>query len=196
MHGSSLSICRLWRVLLFGVTLMAQPVHVLIETKVGNILVKLESEKAPKTSSNFLRYVDAGAFDGGGVFRAVTLSNQQKDKFKIQVIQAATREPDKDFPPIALERTCDTGLKHLDGAISMARLGLNDATSSFFICVKDQPELDFGGKRNPDEQGFAVFGRVVRGMEVVQKIIRMPSKEQMLNNPVMFTRVSRVDVSP
>jgi peptidyl-prolyl cis-trans isomerase A (cyclophilin A) len=175
---------------------MAQPVQVLIETQVGNILVKLEPDKAPKTCSNFLRYVDAGSFDGGGVIRSVTLKNQPKNEIKIQVIQAATREPDKNFPAIALERTRDTGLKHLDGAISMARLGPDDATSSFFICVKDQPELDFGGRRNPDGQGFAVFGRVVQGMEVVQKIIKLPAKEQMLNKPVMFTRVSRIDVSP
>jgi peptidyl-prolyl cis-trans isomerase A (cyclophilin A) len=98
------------------------------------------------------------------------------------VIQARINpERKKDsFPAIAQERTSVTGLKHVDGAVSMARGGVDSATSDFFICIGDQPELDFGGKRNADGQGFAAFGRVVRGMEVVRKIQGAPAEGQKL----------------
>lgn len=96
---------------------------------------------------------------------------------KIDVIQAGIKPGTKDpYPPIALERTSQTGLRHIDGALSMARGDKADsATSSFFICVGPQPELDFGGKRNPDGQGFAVFGRVTKGMDVVRRIHTAPA---------------------
>ena len=112
---------------------------------------------------------------------------------KIEVIQASAN-PAKSragFPPIKLERTRDTGLKHLDGTLSMARNGPDTATSDFFICIGDQPELDFGGKRNPDGQGFAAFGRVVKGMDVVRKIQRSPAEGQTLKPPVKILSVVR-----
>ena len=86
-----------------------------------------------------------------------------------------------------------TGLKHVDGAISMARAKPGSATSSFFICVNDQPELDFGGKRNPDGQGFAAFGRVVKGMDVVRAIQALPAQGQQLAPPVKIISVRRID---
>ncbi|HUR36217.1 MAG TPA: peptidylprolyl isomerase, partial [Terriglobales bacterium] len=94
--------------------------------------------------------------------------------------------------PIALERTTATGLKHVDGAISMARDGPDTATSDFFLCVGPQPELDFGGKRNPDGQGFAAFGRVTKGMDVVRKIQAAPSKGQKLIPPVRIIKIERI----
>jgi peptidyl-prolyl cis-trans isomerase A (cyclophilin A) len=97
-----------------------------------------------------------------------------------------------DFDPIKLERTKDTGLKHTDGTISMARDGPDTATSDFFVCIGDQPELDFGGKRNPDGQGFAAFGRVTKGMYVVKKIQKSAAKEQALTPPVTIKKVARV----
>ena len=102
------------------------------------------------------------------------MDNQPESPVKIEVIQAGVN-PDRakdGFPPIALERTSVTGLLHKDGAVSMARGGADSATSGWFICINDQPSLDFGGKRNPDGQGFAAFGRVVSGMDVVRKIQR------------------------
>jgi peptidyl-prolyl cis-trans isomerase A (cyclophilin A) len=96
-----------------------------------------------------------------------------------------------EFPPIKLERTRDTGLAHKDGTISMARDGPDTATSDFFVCIGDQPELDFGGKRNPDGQGFAAFGKVVKGMEVVKKIQAAPAEEQALKPPVKIIKIRR-----
>ena len=90
-----------------------------------------------------------------------------------------------------LERTRDTGLTHVDGAISMARDGPDTATSDFFVCVGAQPELDFGGKRNPDGQGFAAFGRVVSGMDVIRKIHAAPASGQSLAPPVKILGASR-----
>lgn len=90
-----------------------------------------------------------------------------------------------------LERTNRTGLKHLDGTISMARNGADTATSDFFICIGNQPELDFGGKRNPDGQGFAAFGHVVRGMDVVRKIQKSKAEAQTLKPPIEILSIIR-----
>ncbi|MRR10606.1 peptidylprolyl isomerase, partial [bacterium] len=95
-------------------------------------------------------------------------------------------------PPLPLERTRDTGLRHLDGTISMARAEPDTATHHFFICIGDQPELDFGGRRNPDGQGFAAFGRVIRGMELIRQIHSSPADGQLLAPPVQIQRAVRV----
>ena len=167
--------------------------RVLIRTELGTIEVELEAKKAPATVANFLRYVDGKFYDGGVFHRTVTADNQPKDKVRIQVIQgAANPKREKDaFPPIKLERTNRTGLKHADGAISMARDGPDTATHEFFLCVGAQPSLDFGGKRNPDGQGFAAFGRVVKGMDVVKKIQSAPADKQALDPPVKIVKISR-----
>jgi peptidyl-prolyl cis-trans isomerase A (cyclophilin A) len=110
---------------------------------------------------------------------------------KIDVVQAGPG-PGEDFAPIPLERTRDTGLSHVDGAISMARDGPDTATSDFFVCVGPQPELDHGGRRNPDGQGFGVFGRVVAGMEVVRRIHAAPAQGQSLVPPVRILEVVRL----
>src|SRR5438874_9792175 len=144
----------------------ADPVRVVIRTEAGDIEVELDAARAPDTVANFLRYVDGKFYDGGRFHRTVTPGNQPGNKVKIEVIQGGinpTKEKEE-FPPVKLERTRDTKLAHKDGTISMARDGPDTATSDFFICVGDQPELDFGGRRNPDGQGFAAFGRVVKGM--------------------------------
>jgi peptidyl-prolyl cis-trans isomerase A (cyclophilin A) len=166
---------------------------VVIETSLGDIMVELEPEKAPVTTKNFYRYIDAGHYKNGKFHRTVTMDNQPDKKIKIEVIQVGVG-PDfekKDFPPIKLERTNLTGLKHLDGTISMARDGADTATSDFFICIGDQPELDFGGKRNPDGQGFAAFGRVVKGMDVVRRIQKLPARDQALTPPITIKNIRR-----
>jgi peptidyl-prolyl cis-trans isomerase A (cyclophilin A) len=180
---------------LFGVPLLGEdakkPVLVVITTSFGTIEVELDPAHAPATVANFLRYVKGGFYDGGRFHRTVTPGNQPNSKVRIEVVQAGinpAREKDE-FPPIALERTSSTGLKHVDGAISMARAEPDTATSDFFICVGDQPELDFGGKRNPDGQGFAAFGRVVKGMDVVRKIQHSPAEGQSLTPPVTIVSI-------
>jgi len=154
-----------------------KPVLVVLETEKGVIEIEVDVARAPATSVNFLKYVDGGFYNGGEFHRTVRPDAQARTDYPIQVIQARrVRGPDvpPGFPPIALERTSVTGLKHLAGTVSMARSGPDSATNEFFICVAEAPELDFAGKRNADGQGFAAFGRVVRGMEVVKAIHASP----------------------
>ena len=177
-------------------------VRVRVETELGIIVLEVDQAKAPVTAANFLRYVDAGHYNGGTWHRTVKMDNQPESTIKIEVIQAGVN-PDRakeSFPPIALERTNKTGLLHKDGAISMARGGPDSATSGWFICINDQPSLDFGGMRNPDGQGFAAFGRVVTGMDVVRRIQAAPSsptrttntEAQRLTPPIKIVSVARV----
>jgi peptidyl-prolyl cis-trans isomerase A (cyclophilin A) len=150
---------------------------VVFETDKGTIELEVDGVHAPVTAANFLRYVDAGFFNGGTVNRAVRPDNTVRHDIEIQVIQFQTdaaREK-QEFPPIALERTSVTGLKHVDGTISMARGGPDTATGSFAIVIGNQRSMDFGGRRNPDGQGFAAFGHVVRGMDVVKAIQASPT---------------------
>jgi len=166
---------------------------VLIETTAGVITAEVDTVRAPVSGANFLRYVDAGAYDGGRFHRTVRMDNQPRDSVKIEVIQGGARQaPDRlRLPAIELERTSVTGLKHLDGTLSMARAGPNTATTDFFICIGPQPALDFAGKRNADGQGFAAFGRVLAGMEVVRAIQQSAAEAQRLNPPVTITRIAR-----
>ena len=169
--------------------------HVLITTSLGSIEVELDAKHAPNTTANFLRYVDEGHYVGGRFHRTVTMQNQPDKKVKIEVIQGGVGEKfaDKDFPPIKLERTNKTHIHHKDGTISMARDGADTATSDFFICINNQPSLDYGGKRNPDGQGFAAFGHVVKGMDIVRKIQMEPSdKDQHLTPPIEIVDIRRV----
>jgi peptidyl-prolyl cis-trans isomerase A (cyclophilin A) len=190
-------------VLVGGDRLLAQsPVRVRVQTELGDIVVEVDRAKAPATAANFLRYVDAGHYDGGTWHRTVKMDNQPESTVKIEVIQAGVN-PDRakqGFPPIALERTSQTGLLHKDGTISMARGAPDSATSGWFICINDQPSLDFGGARNPDGQGFAAFGQVVSGMDVVRKIQAAPSSAtrttnadaQRLTPPIKILRAERI----
>lgn len=180
----------------------AKPVRVRVQTTLGDIVLELDPARAPGTTANFLKYVDGGHYDGGTFHRTVKMDNQPESPVKIEVIQAGVAESKAKagFPPIALERTTVTGLKHVDGAVSMARGTPDSATSGWFICINDQPSLDFGGARNPDGQGFAAFGRVVSGMDVVRKIQQAPSSSNRTSNteaqklapPIGVVKVSRV----
>ncbi len=167
--------------------------RVLIQTDLGDIEVELEPAKAPITVANFLRYADAKFYDGGLFHRTVKPDNQPENKVKIEVIQggADPKREKEQFPPIKLERTNLTKLAHKDGTISMARDEADTATSDFFICIGEQPELDFGGKRNPDGQGFAAFGRVVNGINVVKKIQAAPAAGQALKPAVKIRAIRR-----
>ena len=165
---------------------------VLIETPMGNIKVEVYQEKAPITAGNFLSYVDDGLYDGTTFFRTVTMDNQPNNDVKIEVIQGGQVPKEKEYEPIKLERTTLTGLKHLDGVISMGRFKPDSAKSSFFFCIGDQPELDYGGKRNPDGQGFAAFGMVIDSMDVVQAIQVEPHEEQRLTPPIEIINIRRI----
>ncbi len=148
------------------------PPHALIRTDLGDVEIELYQDQAPVTVANFLKYVHERRFRGATFYRVVHLGNQPDNEVKIDVIQGGLGQDDHEnrLPPIEHETTRDTGILHEDGVVSMARLEPGTASSEFFICVGDQPELDFGGRRNPDGQGFAAFGKVIQGMDVVRKI--------------------------
>lgn len=141
-----------------------------IETTVGNIKLEVYPGKAPITVQNFIDYVELNAFENADFFRVVRLDNQPNDSVKIEVIQGNFTDSAQMLPPIAHETNNKTGLLHKDGTVSMARTKPGTASLSFFICINDQPELDYGGKRNADGTGFAAFGQVIEGMDVVRKI--------------------------
>jgi len=172
------------------------PAVVLITTPLGDIEVEVLRDRAPVTSGNFLRYVDEGLLDGTTFFRTVAMDNQPDSEVKIEVIQGGTEPVDaaypSQYPPIRHETTEETGLRHVDGAASMARWAPSTATSSFFICIGDQPELNHGGGRNPDGQGFAAFGCVRHGMDVVKKIHSQPHQGQRLEPPIEITSCRRI----
>ena len=175
----------------------ASPVFV-FQTEKGNIEIEVDAAHAPLSAANFLKYVDGGFYDGGTINRAVRPDNTVRHDVEIQVIQfqiARARQREQ-FPPVPLERTTVTGLKHVNGAVSMARNGPDTATGSFSIVIGDQPEMDFGGKRNADGQGFAVFGRVVSGMDVVKAIQMSPTGRgaygtESLTPPIAIVKASR-----
>lgn len=181
----------------FSMTMAAESANpkVMIRTALGDITVELYVDKAPITAGNFLKYVQEDRFKGAVFYRVVRKDNQPHNKVKISVIQGGLMDdiPGQSLPPIAHETTVQTGILHKDGVISMGRLEPGTATSEFFICVGDQPELDFGGKRNPDGQGFAAFGRVIKGMEVVHRILQQPDKEQYLDPVIKITQIKLCD---
>ena len=169
--------------------------QVKIVTSLGDIIVELEAEKAPITVANFMKYVEGGYYKGGSFFRTVRSDNQPDSPVKITVIQAGCHPWRQNFlfDPIPLERTNKTGIKHKNGMISMARSTTDSAQDSFFICIGDQPELDYGGMRNPDGQGFAAFGQVVEGMDGVMKINQSPEEGQGLMPPILIENMIVLD---
>ena len=171
-------------------------VPVAIETSLGRIVVALNRAHAPVTTANFLHYVDTHRFDGQNFYRAMKATDGTP-----ALIQGGVRtDARKLFPPIAHEPTTQTGLHNVAGAISMANAGPGTARSDFFILLSDQPAFDAGGPGG-DENGFAAFGRVIEGMDVVKKIFEAPvsatkgdgvMKGQMLDPPVQIVRAARV----
>ena len=188
-------------VLMLGSAACAQDsdtVTVDMRTEAGDITIELYPGRAPVTVENFLRYVDGGHYDGATFYRTVTHENDNGNP-RIEVIQGGIRG-EAPFDPIAHEDTEQTGIRHTDGVISMARDGVGTASSEFFIVIGDQPGLDKGEVRNPDRQGFAAFGRVIDGMDVVKTIHRSsadaPSDSaytagQIIEDPVVITSVRR-----
>ncbi|HZO94382.1 MAG TPA: peptidylprolyl isomerase [Candidatus Baltobacteraceae bacterium] len=166
------------------------PVNVAIRTADGTIVVRLDPAHAPVTTRNFLHYVDTRAYDGATFYRTVSKANEPQSQ--IQVIQGGLNQqaPNPMIRPIVLEPTSVTGLHNVDGAISMARTSdPNSATTEFFICIGDNRFLDAGGPLGP---GYAAFGKVVSGMDVVRKILRSHANGESLDPPVKILSISRV----
>ena len=153
---------------------------VLIASKLGFFRIAVNDERAPLTAANFLRYVEAGIYTGGSFYRTVRQDNQLSGPY-IDVVQGGLglevfdESYQPPFKPIPHESTNETGILHLDGTISMSRMSVGTASSEFFICVGRQPELDWGGRRNPDGLGFAAFGKIVEGMDLIRRIQSSPT---------------------
>ena len=155
---------------------------ILMETSLGTITLELFPKKAPITVKNFLSYIKQNRYGECHFYRVLHSNNQPENKILIEVIQGGLgiyKHP-LELKAITHENTDQTNILHKNGTISMARLEPGTASSEFFICINDQPELDYGGKRNPDGQGFAAFGQVIKGMEIVKKIQMMDSIDQIL----------------
>jgi peptidyl-prolyl cis-trans isomerase A (cyclophilin A) len=157
----------------------AQPTRtrVRLQTDKGVIVVELADDKAPITVANFLRYVDAGRMNGAEFYRA----SRAPGAPTVGIIEGGLEDPAKLYPPIAHESTLATGLKHLDGTISMARFAPGTATSDFTICCGDAPYLDAHPESPGDNVGFAAFGQVTEGMDVARAILAMPTTGKALN---------------
>lgn len=170
---------------------MQKPI-VCLQTELGVIRLELEIEKAALTAQNFLGYVTRGDFENCQFYRVVHEQNQNHQPVKISVIQGGLgmNAHPKKGSSIAHQTTLETGLKHLNGTISMSRLEPGSAHSEFFICVGDQPELDYGGKRNPDGQGFAAFGQTIEGFDVILEIQKQPENGQMLITPIKIHNIT------
>ena len=164
---------------------------VTLETPFGKIVCEIDTVHAPVTALNFLRHIELKTYNDAVFYRVVRLDNQPNSKIKIEVIQGGLYADEKidRQPTIPHETTKTTGLKHLDGTISMARNQPGTASTEFFICVGDQPELDFGGSRNGDGQGFSAFGKVIEGMDVVRKIQLQKDTSQYLVEPVKILKM-------
>lgn len=173
----------------------ATTVRTRVDTPLGAFVIEVAPTVAPVTVANYLAYVDQHLLDRAWVYRLVKHANQTPETVhKIEVVQWGLNLPD-DAPPlrpaIVHETTRQTGLRHRDGTVSMARGAPGTATAEFFICIGDQPELDFGGGRNPDGQGFAAFGQVVQGMDIVRALHAKAGAEQWLKTPIAIGPVRR-----
>ncbi len=163
-----------------------------IKTEIGDIIFEVYPKKAPKTVKNFLKYIDMANFDGADFYRVVRMDNQPNDSIRIEVIQGNFTSDKNSLGNIEHEITKETGVLHENGTISMARSTPGSASLAFFICINDQPELDFGGKRNPDGQGFAAFGKVIEGMDVVRLIQSGATDSQSLKKTVAIEKIIKL----
>jgi peptidyl-prolyl cis-trans isomerase A (cyclophilin A) len=193
------------RILLLGVLVILISYHaaphnpdaprVIIQTQAGDIELELYPKKAPRTVAAFLSYVDSGLYKNGNFYRILNEENQATGTDPSELIQGGLWRTNHakavSLPGVPHETTQQTHILHTDGVISLARQAPGTATTEFFICVGDQPGFDYGGKNNPDGQGYAAFGRVVKGMDVVKAIYGMPESDQSFTPPVPIKDIVR-----
>jgi len=169
--------------------------HIIIETEAGDIEIELYPGKAPATAASFLSYIDAGYYKHSSFYRVLTDDNQPSNAPKANLIQGGIWKTNykkaSSLPGILHEPTNKTTILHKDGVISLARQAPGTATTEFFICIGDQPGFDYGGENNPDGQGYAAFGKVVKGMEIANRIYNRQSYEQSFDPPVSIINIIR-----
>ena len=169
--------------------------HVVIHSQAGDIEVELYPRQAPKTVAAFLSYVDAGFYKNSSFYRVLNQDNQPTGTDAAELIQGGIWKTNHaravSLPGVPHEPTSMTHILHKDGVISLARMAPGTGTTEFFICIGDQPGFDYGGVNNADGQGYAAFGRVVKGMDVVRLIYGMPEDNQAFNPPVSIKNITR-----
>lgn len=170
--------------------------HVQIQTDFGNIEVALYPAKAPKSVAAFLSYVDSGLYKNSSFYRVLKEENQPSSAFKSELIQGGLWQTNSKkantLKGISHETTKQSGILHLNGTISLARTIPGTASSEFFICVGDQPSYDYGNNANADKLGYAAFGRVVKGMNVVNMIHQQPENGETFFTPVAINNIVRL----
>jgi peptidyl-prolyl cis-trans isomerase A (cyclophilin A) len=173
----------------------AEP-RVCVDTALGRLTLEVFSRRAPLTAANFLGYVDGRHLDGCSIYRIVTPYNQHPPPpvgaAVVQWGMGLGEHAPRPLAPVVHEPTSVTGLTHCDGAVSLARLAPGTGSSEFFFCIGDQPQLDFGGRRHPDGEGFAVFGQVVSGEDVLSQIYARAEASHLLLRPIPIREVRRL----
>lgn len=169
--------------------------QVAIRTTMGDIVVEVYPDKAPITATAFLRYVDSGYYTNGAFYR-VLLQEGMSNSNNVGLIQGGIWQtegkPSLNLPGIAHETTQKTGLSHTDGILSLARTTPGTANSEFFICIGNQTQFDYGNATNGDKEGFAAFGKVVKGMDIVREIQRQPANGESLTPRIAIKKVERL----
>ena len=170
--------------------------HISIETQFGKIHVELFPDKAPKSVAAFLSYVDQGLYKNSSFYRVLKEGNQPTSSFKTELIQGGIWETNNtkanNLKGIPHETTKQTGILHTNGTISLARTTPGTASSEFFICVGAQPLYDFGNSANPDRQGYAAFGKVVKGLDVLKKVHQQPENGEAFYPSVRIFNIVRL----
>jgi peptidyl-prolyl cis-trans isomerase A (cyclophilin A) len=170
--------------------------HIQIQTNKGDIEVELYPLQAPKTVAAFLSYIDSGYYNNSNFYRVLNEENQPSNAPKTELIQGGiwkTRNAlAAKIPGIPHETTQQTGILHTNGTISLARTEPGTAGTEFFICIGNQPGLDYGGENIADKQGYAAFGKVIKGMEIVNKISKQNESDQYFDPPVAIFNIVRL----
>lgn len=156
-----------------------------LRTQFGSIVIEVDTVRAPRTAANFLRYVDEGRYASASFYR-VRREEAELMQDPTAIVQGGLWHGDttKFLPPVPLESTRETGLRHTDGVVSLARFGVDSGRGEFFVVIGDQAHLDY---RDAERPGFAAFGRVVEGLDLVRQISRLPASEEILARPIPFT---------
>lgn len=169
-------------------------IEIEIKTVEGTIVAELYPKKAPASVNAFLAIVDQGLYERSSFYRILSDENQPSNAPKAELIQGGLWSRTKkrpELPRIPHETTQQTGLTHSAGTLSLAREEPGSASSEFFITLTALPGFDFGGENNADGQGYAAFGKVIRGMDIVRKIYRKPENDQYFDPPVMILDIQR-----
>jgi peptidyl-prolyl cis-trans isomerase A (cyclophilin A) len=194
------------RLTVFWITLMSMALacgssknknpRIAIRTGAGDIEIELFPDQAPKSVAAFLSYIDAGLYKNSSFYRVLNDDNQSSDAPKSELIQGGIWRTNYkaavSHTGIPHEGTNQTHLQHKDGVISLARTAPGTAGTEFFICVGDQPGFDYGGDNNPDGQGYAAFGKVVRGMDIIRSIYGRPDNNQSFEPQITIFDIRRL----